>query len=107
MLFRSLQGLLACRAEVLPPFVARFASSLRRVAERARALDASPVELCLAFARRVPGVSVCLVGLSGIGDLDQALAEPVPNLPDLSDLAVPDVDLIDPRRWPARRYPSP
>ena len=97
-----LQGLLLGPPEDLPGFAVPFASALSRVHERSRDLGISPLELCLAFVRRLPEVSVCLIGLSGLGDLEQALAARLPELPDLADLAIDRPDLVDPRRWPHR-----
>lgn len=97
-----LQGLLLCPPEDLPGFAAPFAPALSHVHERSRHLGISPLELCLAFVRRLPEVSACLIGLSGLGDLEQALAARLPDLPDLADLALDQPDLVDPRRWPRR-----
>lgn len=97
-----LQGLLLASPEGLPGFAAPFAPALSRVRERSRDLGISPLELCLAFVRRLPEVAVCLIGLSGLEDLEQALAARLPDLPDLADLAVDQPDLVDPRRWPQR-----
>jgi aryl-alcohol dehydrogenase-like predicted oxidoreductase len=101
-----LQGLLLCPPEDLPDFAAPFASALSRLRERSRGLGISPLELCLASVRRLPEVSLCLIGLSGLGDLEQALAARLPDLPDLADLALDQPDLVDPRRWPRREAPS-
>jgi len=97
-----LQGLLLCPSSARPPFTIPYEAALDRVHELARDLRVTPLELCLAFVRCLPGASVCLIGLSSPTDLDQALSATVPDLPDLSDLAVEDTTLIDPRRWPRR-----
>lgn len=97
-----LQGLLLASPEGLPGFAVPFDPALSRVRERSRDLGISPLELCLAFVRRLPEVAVCLIGLSGLEDLEQALAARLPDLPDLADLAVDQPDLVDPRRWPQR-----
>jgi aryl-alcohol dehydrogenase-like predicted oxidoreductase len=96
-----LQGVLLM--ETPPGFLAALDSPLRRLRDAARRAGLSALHLALGFARHLAGLHTALVGVLGLGqwrDIVRAWAE-APDL-DYSGLAVEDVALLDPSRWPAR-----
>lgn len=95
-----LQGLLLQAVDDLPVFAQPFASALGAVGRRAGDLGISALALCLAFVRTNPQLAACVVGVSSVRDLAQILDAGTRALPDLSELAIADPALVDPRRWP-------
>jgi aryl-alcohol dehydrogenase-like predicted oxidoreductase len=97
-----LQGLLLIDPEELPARLAAAEPPLRRYRELRRRSGLTPIEAALGFVRAVPGVDVALVGANSAGELEEcALALHKPPAMDYTPLALEDLNLIDPRQWPA------
>lgn len=99
-----LQGLLLMEPEELPAHLAAAELPLRRFHELRRERGLSPIEAALAPVRELAGVDVVLVGANSAPELGECIAAMgarfEPGI-DFSELASDDVELIDPRRWPA------
>ena len=99
-----LQGALALPASALPRHLAALAPALARVDAEARRRGLTRVQLAVAFVTSLREPDVAIVGAAARAQL-AALAEAAEHELDpreLAHLAVEDVDLLDPSRWPAR-----
>lgn len=97
-----LQGLLLLAPEHVPAALAAARAPLVAFRARARELGLTPLQAALGFARAIPGVDVVVVGVDGVAQLREVVAAAPPVSPDdWIDLASPDLDVIDPSRWPA------
>ncbi len=78
------------------PDVSRFHEAAARVGVR-------PVVAALAFPRGLPWISEVVVGVTSAAELRQVLSAWTASAPELDwrALASSDLDLVDPRRWPA------
>lgn len=98
-----LQGLLLLPEAEASRRVPRAAAALRRWHDwlRQEGLDALPAALSL--VKSLPGVTHCVVGVDNLAQLESIAAawHSVPAR-HVGELAVSDLDVIDPRRWPAR-----
>ena len=98
-----LQGLLLMPEAAAAQRVPRAAAALARWHAwcRDHALDALPA--ALGFVKGLPGVSHCVVGVDDLAQLE-AIAAAWQGAPVLHADALdePDLDVIDPRRWPAQ-----
>lgn len=95
-----LQGLLLMPLEQAVARVPAASSALARFHDWCRVRGLSALEAALAFAKGLPGVRVCVVGVDSQAHLE-AIAAAWSNAPVLRDVAVQsdDLDVIDPRRW--------
>jgi aryl-alcohol dehydrogenase-like predicted oxidoreductase len=63
----------------------------------------APLQAALSVVKGFPGASHCVVGVDHAGQLEAiASAWDAVHPLDASELATPDAEVIDPRRWPAR-----
>lgn len=98
-----LQGLLLMDEALLPAYFAPWRDHLRRFHDACREMGATPLAACLAFVRRLGGVTGIVTGVVSVAQLQQCLdAWQQDVLLDWSAFAVRDPGLVDPRRWPAR-----
>jgi aryl-alcohol dehydrogenase-like predicted oxidoreductase len=99
-----LQGLLLLEPAAVPAALAAARRPLQAFRERARSLGLTPVAAALGFAAAVPGVAVVVCGVDSLAQLEQLAAarDGTVRPADFADLAVHDLGLVDPSRWPAR-----
>ena len=97
-----LQGLLLIDPEGLPTHLGAARGPLRRLGELGERHGLGRLELALAAVRDLPGVRLVLVGANSAAELAGCLAAldaPAPAGLETAELAVDDLDVIDPRRW--------
>lgn len=84
------------RLPALAPFVLAFQ-------ERCAEVSISPLVGCLAWARSVSGIDGLIVGAQSVNELEKIctawLEVPKATSEIFDDLEVPNVDLVDPRKW--------
>jgi len=99
-----LQGLLLSPAHRRRAPVSGFSDAFSRYDRLLAASGLSALQACLGFALRESGADYVLVGVTSARELAEIVAavRSLEKLPDMSDLAVPDLALIDPRTWPPR-----
>lgn len=89
-------SMLESRLPALAPFVVAFQ-------ERCAEVSISPLVGCLAWARSVSGIDGLIVGAQSVEELEEICTAwlEVPKAPSgiFDDLEVPNVDLLDPRKW--------
>ena len=99
-----LQGLLLADAAKLQGHFAGFAKHFSAYASRLARDQLTPLQACLGFALCQGGADRAVIGVTETDELRAILAALASNPAapgDLSKLAVDDIDLVDPRRWPA------
>jgi hypothetical protein len=97
-----LQGLLLLPTAAAVARVPAAAAPLVRWRAWCAGRDVDAVTAALACARDLPGVSACVIGVDRLDHLEQTLRAWAGALPcEAPLLACGDVDVIDPRRWPA------
>jgi hypothetical protein len=67
-----------------------------------RERDLDPLVAALSLAKGLPGVTHCVVGVDDLAQFEAIAAAWAAAVPlRACELAVHDIDVIDPRRWPA------
>jgi len=98
-----LQGALAADPEHLPAAIDHLAPAVRNHADLASAHGHRPIDLALGWVRHLAGVESVVLGASTVTELDQLLAAWIDLDADvlaaLDELALPDPEACDPRRW--------
>lgn len=97
-----LQGLLLADPQRLPPEFAAARAPLARLRDAAGARALTPLQLALGFVAQVVEVDLMVLGVESPAQLDgcaAALAAPANEA--ACTLTCNDLDVIDPRRWPA------
>lgn len=95
-----LQGLLLNSSGQLPPALERHVNRFMVLQEWLDRSDNSALGACLAFALGWPGVTQAIVGVDSAAQLQDILrAVSERAIPDASELACDELDVIDPRRW--------
>ena len=97
-----LQGLLLMSPEALANRVVHARSRLAEFRNAARAVDRTPLELCLAFVASVSVLDAVVCGVAGLDELDEiaaAFGRPLNCKFDAARFATDDLDVVDPRRW--------
>ena len=96
-----LQGVLLIAPENLPKHLQKLQSPLKRLREIAVGLGISPLSLALGFAKFTEQISVALVGVMSVDHLQECIsAYSDAKEIDFAELAVTDIELLDPRQWP-------
>jgi aryl-alcohol dehydrogenase-like predicted oxidoreductase len=100
-----LQGLLLMDSRSIPEPLASARPAVERVAARAAQLGRTPLELALGFAASFVGVRTVLCGVDSAAQLVQLAAAARTELDPrtLSDVAIHDIAILEPSRWPALR----
>lgn len=96
-----LQGLIFMNVDQLPPNLQRHRDSLAAFHARLNAAGISPLVAAIQFARRVPGLDCCLVGVTTeqeLADILAAASHPS-GITDWRPFALCDPDLLNPARW--------
>jgi hypothetical protein len=95
-----LQGLLLMRSDEAVKRVPAAAGALARWRHRAADRGLTPLQLALACAKGLPGISRVVVGVDSLAQLEQ-IAEAWATVPQLCEpgLACDDLAVIDPRHW--------
>jgi aryl-alcohol dehydrogenase-like predicted oxidoreductase len=96
-----LQGLLLLDIEAIPPYLEPLRPALGELADLAKVLGLSAVELSVGYIANIPGVNSVVLGVnsrSQLSELDLAIRR---SSSSNWDLELPSVtsDLIDPRTW--------
>jgi aryl-alcohol dehydrogenase-like predicted oxidoreductase len=99
-----LQGLLLMEPDSLPAGLAAARAPLEAFRAAASARDLSFLEAAVGFATGIPEVDVVLCGVNDAAQLEAicAAARPLP-ADGFRELAVGDVDILNPSRWEKRR----
>lgn len=98
-----LQGILLTDPENLPAHFKRFADAFEAYSDFLEANGLSRLSASLGFVLGQSRVDKVVVGVTGLRELDEII-EAVSHraaLPAMDTLACSELDLIDPRRWPA------
>jgi aryl-alcohol dehydrogenase-like predicted oxidoreductase len=97
-----LQGLLLMPPEAVPKRVVHARSRLAEFRDAARAIERTPLEICLGFLASISVVDAVVCGVAGLDELDEIAAAfglPLHCKFDAARFATDDLDVIDPRRW--------
>jgi aryl-alcohol dehydrogenase-like predicted oxidoreductase len=97
-----LQGLLLMAPDALPPHFDGIRDHHRRFHGWAGAHRLSPLAAALHFCLQQPAIGRVVVGCENAGQIEEILTAAAVDAPLQSDpsLALTDVDIIDPSRWP-------
>jgi len=98
-----MQGILLTAGSRLPPHFRSVSSMIEAFHETARRAGATALEVCLGFVKWLGCVDYVVVGVdtgAQFQEVVQAFAR-APAL-DLQGFSCHDLDIVDPRRWPAR-----
>jgi len=99
-----LQGLLLMEPDGVPEGMPTAKAHLVKLRNRLSRYNISALEAALGFALSLPEVDRTVIGVTHLDELKQILsaaANPVPEDFPWADCAAGDLDVIDPRRWPA------
>jgi len=97
-----LQGTLLVSPRELPPALAAGHSKYARVADFAAVNKLSPLVACLSYGFSIQEIDCMILGVTGVDELMAiltALRDLPHRVPDMSALAVADLNIIDPSRW--------
>lgn len=96
-----LQGLLLLDIEAIPPFLEPLRPALKELAELAKVLELSAVEMSLGFIANIPEVNSVVLGVNSrnqLAELDLAIRSSSSTPGDIEWPSVTS-DLLDPRMW--------
>jgi aryl-alcohol dehydrogenase-like predicted oxidoreductase len=101
-----LQGVLLAAPEDLPASLDRARPALDAVRKFCQAHRLAPITACLGFVLAQPEINHAVVGITCVDELAAIVAASEwrsENLPDFASLAIDDLDIIAPSRWPVRQ----
>ncbi len=105
-----LQGLLLMNADVLLGGMDAARAPLARLHDRLAHCGLSALEAALGFCLAQPEVDRLIIGVTSCDELNEILAAAAkPTVEDFpwAECALEDLDVIDPRRWPAKSGETP
>jgi aryl-alcohol dehydrogenase-like predicted oxidoreductase len=96
-----LQGILLMPANRLPSHFAKFMAHHERYLSLLKHAEVSPVVAALASVTKRPEIALAVIGISSSSDFDECISAFSTSTDiDLSEFAIADKQVIDPRYWP-------